>query len=98
MAEKAAVCNEGYGRHICRAFPVDGAVDAILITAALDRAGSIVVRFSTEREYLPVAIGEHEYFFDSGQWQPPVTDENLAAQMDAYVEELKSLKQEQMGC
>ena len=90
------VCKEGYGRNVCAAFPADSLIDAVLITAARETAGMVVVRFSAERDYLPVAIGEHEYNVASGKWNPPVTDGNLEARMNAYVGELLQLKQEQI--
>lgn len=92
------LCQQGYARGICKVFPVDAQADAVMICAALETPASLIVRFSVERNYLPVSVGEHEHFYNGLDWNPAIADENIRAQMNHYLDGFLQLRQELIEC
>ena len=87
------VCVDGYARGFCPAFPLhDEAPDAIEITAAAESKDAVVIRYATERNYLPVAVGESTFDWRIRKWRPPIEDAMIAAHMDTYLAEFELLK------
>ena len=86
-------CDDGYARGHCVSFPAEQEwPDLIEITAASETPQSVVIRFSIEKDYLPVAIGENVFHWRTRKWRTPIKDEMIAAHMDAYVREFEILK------
>ncbi len=90
LAEDAAVepgdeslCNLGYARGRCARFPEDGGADAVRFSLAGDRAGVLSLRFSVERDHLPLAHGTLVF---SGGKVTPEPAPLLRSQAEAYVE------------
>ncbi len=92
------LCQQGYARQICKVFPVHAQADAVMICAALETPASVIVRFTVERNYLPVSVGEHEHFYHGGEWNPAIADENIRAQMNHYLDGFLQLRQELIEC
>lgn len=92
------LCQQGYARQICNVFPEDAKADAVMICAALETPASVIIRFSVERNYLPVCIGEHEHSYNGGDWNPAIADENIRAQMNQYLDGFLQLRQELIEC
>ena len=86
-------CDDGYARGHCLAFPSTGeAPDSIEVTAASETLHHVVIRFSIEKDYLPVTIGENVFDWRTRKWRTPFDDEMIAAHMDAYLREFEILK------
>ena len=87
-------CLDGYARGHCAFFPSnnDDAPDAIEITAASQTADTVLIRYSIERNYLPVSVGENVFNWRTRQWRLAMDDEMIAAHMEAYLTEFETLK------
>ncbi len=88
-----SACVDGYARGNCHAFPsAESAPDAIEVTAGLETTDTVVIRYSIERNYLPVAVGENVFVWPTRKWRHAIADEMIAAHMDAYLAQFEILK------
>lgn len=85
---------DGYARGHCAFFPSnnDDAPDAIEVTAASETPHTVLIRYTIERNYLPVAVGENLFNWRTRQWREVMDDEMIAYHMDAYLTEFETLK------
>ena len=75
-------CNFGYAA--CSRRPSDSA-SAVRFVIVGDRDGCVVLRWSLERDCLPVEHGEATYHRVSGRWEGVAQDSTLARQALAYI-------------
>ena len=89
------LCLDGYVRGRCPDFPdVGNVADAIEVSAARENQECITIRYSLERDYLPLEIGEHSFHWDLHKWSPPIMDVHIEAHMKAYLDQIENLKLE----
>ena len=90
-----SLCQDGYVRGRCPDFPdADNLADAIEVSAALENQRCITIRYSLERNYLPLYAGEHSYNWESREWSPRIVDDHIEAHMKAYLDQIENLKLE----
>ncbi len=89
------LCLDGYVRGRCPDFPDSGELaDAIEVSAARETEELITIRYSLERNYLPLNIGEHSFNWDAREWSPAIVDVHIEAHMKAYLDQIENLKSE----
>ena len=87
------LCADGYARGQCDCFPLSlEEADAIEIAAAKETEQMLVVRFSLERDYLPVMVGESCFYWHERVWAPILNHPRICSHMDAYLAEFEILK------
>ncbi len=83
--ELKSACNLGYAR-TCPRLPPQRHADAVRFALGEGRDGILRVRFSCEREYLPVDHGELLYDTMNGSWVRSHDDPRVQRMAECYVQ------------
>jgi hypothetical protein len=78
-------CNLGYAKTCCR-LPAERHADAVRFALGEEHDGILRVRFSCEREYLPVSHGELLYDAASASWLQLHDDTRVQRMAECYVQ------------
>src|SRR4051812_35599363 len=79
-------CNMGYSRGRCDDFPGGDAADAVRFAIARPEPGCVSVKYSIERDHLPVSHGCLNFDKAARTFDPPVPAKTLEALASAYIE------------
>jgi hypothetical protein len=92
------LCNLGYARGTCPRFPIGDGPDAVRFTISRDAGDSLGLYFVLERNHLPFAHGPLAYSRAASRFVPPIADNLLSRQAQAYVDSYLRRKGEASPC
>lgn len=79
------LCNQGYARNSCAEFPDGNGPDAVRFGIAADNGEIVRIHFVVESGHLPHGQGAIQYSRDSRRFIPPLPEEILNRQAEAYL-------------
>ncbi len=77
-------CNMGYAEGRCRRLPPERDADALRFTIASADEAQLEIRWSTERNHLPVSAGVLQWNRRGAQWRQPPLRSDVGALAAAY--------------